>query len=106
MKLILAIVQPKDSARLRRAFVKANIGTTKLSSTGGFLKEGNTTFMMGVEDERVDEVLNIIDNNAKTREEYITAQETVGTNASAIPIKVTIGGATVFALPVDKFVQF
>lgn len=47
MKLILAIVQPKDSNRLLRAFVKAGIGATKLSSTGGFLREGNTTFMMG-----------------------------------------------------------
>ena len=56
MKMIMAIVQPKDAGKLRDAFIDNNIGATKLSSTGGFLREGNTTYMVVVEDDRVDEV--------------------------------------------------
>ena len=60
MKLIMAIIQDKDSAILSDELVEANVRATKLPSTGGFLRAGNTTFMIGVEDERVDEVLRII----------------------------------------------
>ena len=62
MKLIMAIIQDKDSAILSDELVEANVRATKLPSTGGFLRAGNTTFMIGVEDERVDEVLRIIKN--------------------------------------------
>lgn len=60
MKLILAIIQDKDSNRLANEFIDANIRATKLSSTGGFLKAGNSTFIIGIEDERVDETLELI----------------------------------------------
>ena len=60
MKIILAIVQDKDSNRLANEFIDANIRATKLSSTGGFLKAGNSTFIIGIDDERVDETLALI----------------------------------------------
>ena len=60
MKIILAIVQDKDSNRLANEFIDANIRATKLSSTGGFLKAGNSTFIIGIDDERVDETLAFI----------------------------------------------
>lgn len=59
MKLIIAIVQSEDAKRLQAAFVDNNVGATKLASTGGFLREGNTTFLLGVEDEDVDGVLKL-----------------------------------------------
>ena len=68
MKLIMAIIQDKDSAILSDELVEANVRATKLPSTGGFLRAGNTTFMIGVEDERVDEVLQIIKTNCEARE--------------------------------------
>lgn len=64
MKLIMAIVQDKDSNRLANEFIDANIRATKLSSTGGFLKAGNSTFIIGIEDERVDEALEMIKKHA------------------------------------------
>lgn len=106
MKMIMAIVQPKDSNKLRDAFINHNIGATKLSSTGGFLREGNTTFMIGVDDDRVDEVLNIIKDNAKSREQYMTPPSQMDNGAASIPINVQIGGATVFVLPVEQFLHF
>ena len=57
MKIILAIIQDKDSNRLSNELIDANIRATKLSSTGGFLKAGNSTFIVGIEDERVEEAL-------------------------------------------------
>lgn len=44
MKLVVTIVQDKDSNRLSNAFIESDIRATKLSSTGGFLRSGNTTF--------------------------------------------------------------
>ena len=71
MKLIMAIIQDKDSAILSDELVEANVRATKLPSTGGFLRAGNTTFMIGVEDERVDEVLRIIKTNCEAREQFV-----------------------------------
>lgn len=107
MKMIIAIVQSKDSNRLRRAFNKAKIQVTQLSTTGGFLREGNATFLIGIKDERVDDVLEIIKKNAESREQYVTSQMHIDVEGgSAFPVNVQIGGATVFILPVDKFIKF
>lgn len=109
MKMIFAIVQDKDSNRLSAEFVDANIQATKLSTTGGFLKAGNTTFIIGIADERVDEVLKIIKETSHTREQFMTPpvslDNTVG-GESTYPVEVQVGGATVFVLPVDQFHRF
>lgn len=109
MKLVIAIAQDKDSHRLSNALVKENIRATKLASTGGFLKAGNTTFFIGVDDERVDEVLQIIKDNCKTREQLVSPITSIGGNADSYvpyPVEVQVGGATVFVLPIERFQQF
>ncbi|WP_283594011.1 cyclic-di-AMP receptor [Limosilactobacillus galli] len=107
MKMIVAIVQVKDSSRLRKAFTAANIQVTQLSTTGGFLREGNATFLIGIQDERVQDVLDVIKKNAKSREQYITSQMHMDVEGgSAFPVNVKVGGATVFVLPVDDFIKF
>ena len=57
MKLILAIVSSDDSATVQAALTKKHFPITKLATTGGFLKAGNTTFIVGVEDDKVEEVI-------------------------------------------------
>ncbi|MCE3399510.1 cyclic-di-AMP receptor, partial [Staphylococcus aureus] len=52
MKMIIAIVQDQDSQELSDQLVKNNFRATKLATTGGFLRAGNTTFLCGVNDER------------------------------------------------------
>ncbi|KRM71509.1 cyclic-di-AMP receptor [Lacticaseibacillus brantae] len=109
MKLILAIVQDKDSNLLSNEFIDANVRATKLSSTGGFLKSGNTTFIIGIEDERVDEVLNIIKESAQARDQFMTPPvnlDATSDSSIAYPIEVQVGGATVFVLPIEQFHQF
>lgn len=109
MKLIVAVVQDKDSNRLTDALREEDFQTTKLSTTGGFLKEGNTTFMIGCQDEEVDQALEIIRDNCSHREQTVAPISPMGGNADSYiprPIKVEIGGATVFVMPVESFFQF
>lgn len=109
MKIILAIVQDKDSNRLSSEFMKNNVRVTKLSTTGGFLRAGNTTFIVGIEDERIDEVLEIIKETCRSREQYITSPLSLDMPMdvhSAHPIEVKVGGATVFVLPVEGFYHY
>ncbi|AQS54091.1 hypothetical protein BW727_101726 [Jeotgalibaca dankookensis] len=108
MKMIMAVVQDKDSALLSDELVEANVRATKLSSSGGFLRSGNTTFMIGVEDERVEEVLNIIKINCESREQYMTTpvNDLAMSSSMQYPIQVHVGGATVFVLPVESFHRF
>jgi len=109
MKLILAVVQDKDSSELNRALNETNFLTTKLNTTGGFLKEGNTTLMIGCEDESVDTALDVIKKHCSHREQMFVPSTSMGTHADSYlptPVKVEIGGATVFILPIEAFHQF
>ncbi|MFN7253049.1 MAG: cyclic-di-AMP receptor [Anaerobacillus sp.] len=109
MKLVVAVVQDKDSSNLANALVKGNFKATKLASTGGFLKAGNTTFIVGTEDENVKDVLTIIKDNCKNRDQLVAPISPMGGNADSYipyPVNVKVGGATVFVLPVDQFEKF
>ncbi|WEG12752.1 cyclic-di-AMP receptor [Pullulanibacillus sp. KACC 23026] len=109
MKLIMAVVQDKDSNRLSSALVKANFKATKLASTGGFLRSGNTTFLIGTETPRVNQLLNVIRENCESREQMVAPISPLGGNADAYvphPVEVEVGGATVFVLAVEDFKQF
>jgi uncharacterized protein YaaQ len=109
MKLIMAIVQDKDSNRLANEFIDANIRATKLSSTGGFLKAGNSTFIIGIEDERVDEALELIKKTCQSRKQYVSTPMSLDVSLDGqvpYPVEVEVGGSTVFVLPVEGFLQY
>ena len=108
MKLILAVVHNDDAPIVTSELNKAGFHSTKIASTGGFLSSGNTTFITGVEDEKVNEVIELISENSKKRSQYVptnvypalSASSTVGTTA-----KIQTGGATIFVLNVENFIQ-
>ncbi len=107
MKLIVAIVQDQDSSHLIEDLTDNDYRVTKLASTGGFLKAGNTTLLIGVEDSQVEDVIKLIDANCKTRE-ITTSLLTVtmpGDTYIPYPLDVKVGGATVFVLDVEKHVR-
>lgn len=109
MKLVIAVVQDKDSNRLLNALVKEEFRATKLASTGGFLKAGNTTFLIGADDEKVPHLLEIIKQNCQSREQLVAPVSPLGGNAETYvpyPVEVQVGGATVFVVPVEQFVQY
>lgn len=76
MKIILAIIQDKDSNRLSNELIDANIRATKLSSTGGFLKAGNSTFIVGIEDDRVEEALKS-SKTCESRKQFVSTPVTL-----------------------------
>ncbi|MFC7370837.1 cyclic-di-AMP receptor [Fictibacillus iocasae] len=109
MKMVVAVVQDKDSNKLADSLVDHNYRATKLATTGGFLKAGNTTFMIGVEDTQVEAVLALIKKNCQSRSQLVAPVSPMGGNADAYvpyPVEVEVGGATVFVLPVEHFLQF
>lgn len=107
MKLIVAIVQDQDAPSLVDDLTEQEYRVTKLASTGGFLKSGNTTLLIGVDDAQVDGVIKVIEENCKTRE-ITTSLLTVtmpGDTYIPYPLEVKVGGATVFVLDVEKHIR-
>jgi uncharacterized protein YaaQ len=106
MKLIVAVVQDKDSIKLIEALMTKGYRATKLASTGGFLKEGNTTLLIGVDTDKVPEVLSIVRKTCKSREQLVTPLTPVGGPVDSYvpyPIEVIVGGATVFVVNVEQY---
>lgn len=110
MKLIFAIVQDEDSSRLVSSLMKNGFGVTKLATTGGFLRAGNTTLLVGVDDDKLRSVMEIIEQVCKSRKQMASAPASMPGmssmySAASYPVEVTVGGATVFVLTVDQFVK-
>ena len=109
MKLVVAVVQDQDSNRLSNALTKNDFRATKLASTGGFLKSGNTTFLIGTEDSLVPKALDVIRENCRARDQMVAPISPMGWNADSYipyPVEVEVGGATVFVLPIEQFHHF
>ena len=70
MKLIICIVQNDDARRLIKALTKRGISVTRMSTTGGFLHGGNTTLMIGVEEDNLQQALDVIKEKSSLRKEY------------------------------------
>lgn len=107
MKLILAIVNNDDSAIAASALTEAGYFVTKLSTTGGFLMVGNTTLLIGTEDSETDHVIEVLSKYCKTRKQTApsTASFGVGLSNESLPPEVTVGGAAIFVLNVEKNVK-
>ncbi len=106
MKLVMAIIHDEDAHRLIEALNEKGFSVTKLASTGGFLRAGNTTVFVGVEKDRVQLVMDVIEKECKSRKQ-MTAANTPHMNAAEgyipYPIEVTVGGATIFVVDVEQF---
>lgn len=107
MKLVIGIINSDDVNDLLAEITKASFQATKLSTSGGFLKMGNVTVLVGVEDEQVDEVVEIFRSCCSRRTQMIpTTPSYLGEGfVSAAPVQVTIGGATLFIIDVDKMIK-
>ncbi len=108
MKLIIAIVNNDDSAVVASALTKENFSVTKLSTTGGFLMVGNTTFLIGAQDEDVERVKKIISDFSMTRTHANPTTSSFGSGLrnGDLQKEVKVGGATVFVLSVDEMSKY
>ena len=105
MKLIFAVVQGKDAEGLREGLLKSGYRTTQINSAGGFLRESNATFLVGVDDRDVPDVLRIVKQNCYTRTQYVNPLLPImepGEFYMPNPIEVQVGGATIFICHVTR----
>ena len=108
MKLIIAIVQDEDASRLVSSLMSEGYGVTKLATTGGFLRSGNTTLLVGVDDDKFDGAMKVIERVCKSRKQIATSPSPIsGTTGVYVPypVEVMVGGATIFVLNVDQFIK-
>jgi uncharacterized protein YaaQ len=112
MKLIIAITHERDKHRLADALLQEGLSFTKLGSTGGFLRQGNVTILIGVEDEDAGHVLGVIKDACRSSEGFVNLPDqmvgsvpTLGAFAPH-PVRVEAGGAVAFVLTVDSFERF
>lgn len=108
MKLVVAIVSKEDAERAVSALTKAEFRATRIDSVGGFLKEKNSTILVGVDAKKVKEVIKLLGDTAKSHRETLAPTPTMsgaGEFVMADPVDVTVGGGAVFVLDVDQFKQ-
>lgn len=106
MKLVFAIVHDDDSSKITDELNANGFSVTKLCSTGGFLRSGNTTLLMGVEEDKVDMVIDIIEKKSKSRKQGIkgpVSPNGIGGVFVPNPVEVVLSGATVFVADVERF---
>lgn len=109
MKMVMAVIHDEDSHKLVDKLFNAGYSSTKLASTGGLLRTGNTTLFVGVEGDKVDAVIEIIKDTCQTNKRIsLINPPTASATESYMPypIEVVVGGATVFVLDVDKYMKF
>ena len=104
MKLILVIIQLDDVASVIRHLAASGFFSTKLTSAGGFLKEGSVTIMVGVEEDRLSEALEIINKYSQSRSKLVPTPTLDSIDSSLTD--VTVGGAIVFVLDCEQFLRF
>ena len=104
MKLIVAIVNSEDAPAVLSELTAASYSVTKLSTSGGFVRAGKMTMLIGVEKEKVKDALAIIEEFSSRRTQPVPVNSTyIGDSLISVPVEVTVGGATVFVLDVEQF---
>ncbi len=109
MKLVVCIAHNRDKSKVADELIKAGFKSTIIGSTGGFLREGNTTFLIGVEDRDIETLKALINENCQAREQMVNVipYETAQPGAFVpTPVKVPVGGAVLFVLDVEQFHRF
>lgn len=109
MKLVVCIVHNRDKGKITDELVKAGFKFTVIGSTGGFLREGNTTFLIGIKEEERESLMTVIAENCNTREQLVNVMPFEAAPQGAFipsPVKVPVGGAVVFVMNVEQFERF
>ncbi len=108
MKLVFIIVQDDDTQKLLKELVKNNFMVTKLSSSGGFLKRGSTTVFLGVKDDELDKLKDVVESTCKFRKEMVPSIPVVsqGILSSSRAVEVNVGGAVMFVVNLEELIKY
>lgn len=101
--LMLAVVQEQDRDEATRALEDLKLPVVFLFSAGGFLGRRNATLLVGLSDEHVEEAITVLEQTCRQHIEYLTMPLEGSPLPMPTPVPVTVGGATVFTLPVEHF---
>jgi uncharacterized protein YaaQ len=101
--LMLAVVQEQDMDTATRAIERLHLPVVHLASAGGFLGRRNTTLLVGLPEGREEQARQALEESCRQRIEYLTLPLEGSPLPMPTPVPVTVGGATVFALPVEHF---
>jgi uncharacterized protein YaaQ len=107
MKLIMAIISSDDARDALDRLTKAGFRATVISTTGGFLREGNTTVFLGTDDQKVTQAVEVLRQACRRRSQWVSPLPTLegpGLEMSE-PIEVSVGGAVIFVMNVEQFLQ-
>ena len=103
MKLLIVVVQDYDAGRLLTALSSAGIGATRIASAGGFLRAGNTTVIIGVEDDRLGLAKRLVDDTCRRRPAApLPSLDLSGADVCDIT-ESRIGGGVAFVADVERF---
>jgi uncharacterized protein YaaQ len=106
VKLVVSIVHNEDAGALVDALLEREYRATRLHSSGGFLKQSNATVILGVDDDRIEDVMAVIRETCTARTQIVNPMPPImepGEFFMPYPLEVEVGGATVFVLPVERF---
>ena len=104
--LMTAVVQEQDVDIATRALGALDVPVIHLASTGGFLGRRNATLLIGLPDGREEQVKVALQKSCRQRVEYLAVPLEGSPLPLPTPVPVTVGGATVFVVPVEKFEEF
>ena len=106
MKLIYAIIRYDNEDDVTTSLTKHKFSVTRLSTTGGFLKKGNTTLMIVTEEARVDKRSILLKRSAATTRRsrsYAVCIRFLHGPCATMPMSVDVGGATIFVVDVERY---
>lgn len=107
MKMILGILNNDDAPVVIQHLNKAGFFVTRLSTSGGFLRAGNVTILVGVNEDSVQKVIDIIHQYSRSRKQLMPTTTEAGVGFfPTMPVEVQVGGATIFVLNVENFEKF
>jgi uncharacterized protein YaaQ len=109
MKLAVCIVHNRDKGRITDELVKAGFKFTVIGSTGGFLREGNTTMLIGAEEHEFPSLQKLFHETCQSREQLVNVMPFDATTPGGFipsPVKVPVGGAVMFVINVEQFHRF
>ncbi len=104
MQAMLAIVQSEDAESAIDRLKPLHLPSlSRIATSGGFLRQGNTALWMAVPNGKLGLIMDALKDTCQRRTTYVPAQLEVAQLASAFPVEVEVGGATVFVCDVERY---